>query len=300
MRIADEIMSNSMASQLTQVSTRLSRLQSEIASGIKLQRPSDDPDGALRAATLRTGLAKTEQYQKTVDFANSWLKSEDTALDQVQQLIREARSIALAAVNPRSAQERETYAQQVDQIINAMKQTANSTDGAHYLFAGHQTTTTPFTGAPGAIVYAGDVGTRTLEIGEGLPLTLNHSGAQVFNMNGTADATQPDLFETLSAISTQARNGDATGLTQSITELDAHVTRVTGLRAETGTRLQQLELSSSRLSQASEVLNSMLGEVESVDITEALVHLKEQENIYQAASYVASSLSRGGLLSWLR
>jgi flagellar hook-associated protein 3 FlgL len=300
MRIADEMMTSNLASHLGRVSSRLARLQLEVASGIKLQRPSDDPDGALRAATLRTGLAQAEQYKKTVNYASSWLKSEDTALDQVQQLMREVRGIALTAVSPRSEQERETYAQQVDQVIDALKQVANSTDGMHYLFAGHQTLSVPFDGTPGAITYAGDAGNRQLEIGEGLTMSLNHTGGQVFNMGGTADAGLPDLFTTLAAISTQARAGDSTGLTQSIAQLDVHATRVTAIRAQTGTRLQQLEMATSRLTDTTLVLNDLLGEVESVDITEALVHLKEQENVYQAASYVASSLASGGLLSWLR
>jgi flagellar hook-associated protein 3 FlgL len=300
MRIADNMMSSSLATHLSQVSNRLARLQSEVSSGISLQKPSDDPDGALRAAILRSGLSQNAQYQKTVKHAEAWLKSEDTALDTVQRLVREARSIGLESSNPRSVKERETYARQIDQLVDGIKQAANSSDGVHYLFAGFQTLTTPFSGTPGAIAYTGDAGAKTVEISEGMSLTINHSGAQVFNMGGADDATLPDLFETLSTMSAQALAGDTTGLQSSLAELDQHGTRLISLRAETGTRLQQVELGTERLTQTDLVLNDLLGAVESVDITEALVHLKEQENVYQAASYVASALTRGGLLSWMR
>ncbi len=300
MRIANNMMTGNLASHLSRVSARMARLQSEVSSGISLQKPSDDPDGALRAAMLRSGLARTAMFEKTVKYAESWLKSEDTALDTLQRLVREARSIGVAAANPLSAEARETYARQLDQLIDGVKQAANSTDGVHYLFAGFQTLTSPFTGVPGAIGYAGDDGAKSVEMSEGMSLTVNHAGDVVFNMGGAADATLPDLFTTLAAMSGQVRTGDSDGLQQSLADLDQHATRLVSVRAETGTRLQQVELASSHLTQTGLVLQDLLGSVESADITEAIVHLKEQENVYQAASYVASSLMNGGLLYWLK
>ncbi|HOS44793.1 MAG TPA: flagellar hook-associated protein FlgL, partial [Armatimonadota bacterium] len=220
MRIANNMMTGNLASHLSRVSARIARLQVEVASGISLQKPSDDPDGALRAAMLRSGLARTAMYEKTVNYAEAWLKSEDTALDTLQRLVREARAVGIAAANPRSPEERETYARQLDQLIDGVKQAANSTDGVHYLFSGFQTLTTPFTGAPAGIGYAGDAGVKAIEISEGMSLTVNHAGDVVFNMGGAADAALPDLFATLATMSARTRAGDSDGLQQSLAELD--------------------------------------------------------------------------------
>jgi flagellin-like hook-associated protein FlgL len=131
-------------------------------------------------------------------------------------------------------------------------------------------------------------------------LQFNHSGDQVFNMGGVANPTQPDLFASVSALAADIRSGNIAGIQAQIDELDTHMTRVTAMRAETGNRLQQVNLGADRLDQTKSVLSELLGDTEGSDITVALVQLKEQENVFQAASYVGSTLSQGGLLQWLR
>ncbi|MHB9130813.1 MAG: flagellar hook-associated protein FlgL [Armatimonadota bacterium] len=298
MRVPNSIMVRDVTSRLSQVSEKLSRLQVEVSSGLRIQRPSDDPNGALRATSLRSDLAQFGQYKMATTDSTSWLKSEDVSLGQLQGLIRQVRTHALEASNPQGSESLSAIAAQVDTLNVNLVQVANSSDGTRYLFAGYKTTTVPFSAAPGpAVTYAGDSGARIETIGPGLTLQINHTGDQVFH---TGVAGENDLFQTVSTLSDAIRTNNRTQITTALNELDAHMARVTSTRAETGVRLQQINLSQDRLDQNTLTLTNLLTNTEGSDLTEALVHLKEQENIFQAATYVASSLAKGGLLNWLR
>ncbi|HEY3418641.1 MAG TPA: hypothetical protein VGM23_17330, partial [Armatimonadota bacterium] len=86
MRVTNIMMANSVSEQLALSGDRLTRLQTDVASGVRIHRPSDDPDGALRATRLRTGLNYISNYQTAAKSANMWLKGEDVALGQMQDL----------------------------------------------------------------------------------------------------------------------------------------------------------------------------------------------------------------------
>lgn len=301
MRVPDGLQVQMLTKSLAQATARMQRYQLEVASGLRIQRPSDDPAGTQRAANLRTGLSKVTQYTTTTNDAQAWLKSEDTALGTMEDTLRQIRNYGLQGNNPTTAEGRDTLAQQIKTAAGTLKQALNSTDGMRSLFSGNQTTSTPFQGTPPAgVTYQGDTGVRRIEIGDGITLNLNHSGEQVANLNSSTDAALPDMFTTIDQLMTAVQNNDSDGISSGIQELDKHLTRLTTLRAETGVKLQQTDLALDQLSQQKVSLTELLSNTEDADITESLVHLKEQENLYQAATYVSSTLGQGGLLDWLR
>lgn len=300
MRIPDARMAYLVGDQLAQTSDRLAKLQIDVSSGVCIRRPSDDPEGAQRALELRSGLARVEQYQSTANDASSWLKTEDSALGSMQTLIRQVRDYALQGNNPLSTESRNALGAQIDAVKKSLMQVANTSDGTRYVFGGFQTLTPPLQQQAGSIQYTGDQGAMTVMLGDDMPMQLNTNGAALFNMGGAADASSSDLFATLDTLSQAVRSGDQTTITSSISDLDTHATRIATARGTTGIRLQQVNLALDRLAQSQDVMNESLTNTEGTDLTSAIVELKTQENVQQAVSYVASNLSRGGLLSWLR
>jgi flagellar hook-associated protein 3 FlgL len=293
-------MSSIIDQQLAVVTDRLSRLQREISSGIRIQRPSDDPAGAVRATNLKTGIALVNQYRSAVDDSTLWLKTEDSALGSIIDLTRQVREAGLRGANPQPDGTREALGKQIEALRTSLMQVANTSDGLRYIFAGHKTMTVPFEVNAGAVTYAGDDNVKHISIGAGVTLELNHSGADVFNMGGAADATLPDLFATIDALTTAVKTGDQTAATTLVGDLDQHLTRITGIRAETGNRLMLVELSGQQLDESKLVMNELLSNTESTDLAQTLVELKNQEILFQSATFVASTLGQNGVLQWLR
>jgi flagellar hook-associated protein 3 FlgL len=288
------------------VTERLDKARAAVASGKRIDRPSDDPSAAAELTRLRGGLSRIGHDQEAARTANLWLKSEDVALGDVQNVLRQVRTSGLAGANPQSSQARAALAVQIRSLGETLLQKANATDGTQPIFAGYKSGATPFGGSLGAVTYAGDAGDRQVTIGEGITLTIGHSGADVFNMDvgGVADTrpdvTQPSLFASVEALATAVEAGDTAAIQQGLAALDAHGERIGQIRVQTGIRLQQVNLAEDRLASAKLTLNDRIGDVEAADLSEALVELQTQENVYQALTYVTSKLGRGGLIDWLR
>jgi len=301
MRVPDSLRVQMMKISLSTAAERLQRYQLELASGVRIQRPSDDPAGAQRISNLNSNLSKITQYLATANDAIAWLKSEDSALGNMTDSLRQIRDDALQAANPDMGGTRETMVGHIKASVGFLLQSLNASDGARFLFGGNKTQTVPFNGdLTVGITYAGDDGERRVALTESITLSLNHTGSEVTNLGGISDPTQPDLFQTLNDLITAIQSGDQTAIAVQIDTLDRHLERVLNIRGEAGIKLNQAQLAMDQLSQSRLILTSLLNETESSDLTEVMIHLKEQENVMQAATYVASTLGQGGLLNWLK
>lgn len=301
MRVPDSLRISITNSTLSSTSERIQQYQTEVSSGLRILKPSDDPAGAQYAAMLRTNLTKIDQYQSTANDAQSWLKSEDVALSSISDTIQSIKNVALQAANPMATVTQGSLLKEISASVTTLQQSLNATDGSRYLFAGNKTQTVPFQGtAPATVTYAGDDGTRRITIGDGINLVLNHTGSEIANLNGASDAALPDIFTTINSLVTAIQTGDQQGITASLKDLDAHAGRITDIRADNGVRLDQTQLATDRLEQTKVTLNEQLSNTEDCDLTDVLVKLKEQENVMQAATYVASTIGQGGLLQWLK
>ena len=89
MRVPDNLRLQMMTANMATAAERLQRYQIELSSGLRIQRPSDDPSGAQRASNLRSNLARVGQYEATTRDAQAWLKSEDSALGNIITSLRQ-------------------------------------------------------------------------------------------------------------------------------------------------------------------------------------------------------------------
>ncbi len=80
----------------------------------------------------------------------------------------------------------------------------------------------------------------------------------------------------------------------------ASLDQVLNYRAIVGAKANRLEISKSRLSENSVNLSELLSETEDIDMSEAILKLKTEENIYQAALAVGTRIIQPFLLDFLR
>ena len=66
----------------------MNETQLQLATGRKINKPSDDPVGITYGLRYRAELASNEQYQKNVDNAISWLEFNDTVLNQTGNVLQ--------------------------------------------------------------------------------------------------------------------------------------------------------------------------------------------------------------------
>src|SRR5438045_9543177 len=99
MRITQQMIMDTTLHNIELNQDRIETLQSQITSGSRISKPSDDPIGAARALNLDDSIAQSQQYQRNIDQAKSWLHSTDSTLDAVTQTIQRVRELAVAGAH---------------------------------------------------------------------------------------------------------------------------------------------------------------------------------------------------------
>ena len=188
MRITDRMRYNSTRGDLNRLHTRSSKIYQELSSGRRINRPSDDPFGALQATALSTHRRLLDQYSRNIDTARINLYAADNAMGQAVTMLTQARTLLITGVSV--VGESETHAVMADSMAEIKEELfnlANGRVGDNFIFGGFQNTRKPYTQdeITGRISYRGDQGTMRIEVGEGALLDTALQGASAFGVGST-------------------------------------------------------------------------------------------------------------------
>ena len=93
MRITNNIILHNTSSNINGNKINVDTLNNQMTTQKKIQRPSDDPVVAIRALRLRSTLSEIDQYyEKNIPDAESWLDVTETAMTNMQDLIKTIRT----------------------------------------------------------------------------------------------------------------------------------------------------------------------------------------------------------------
>ena len=182
MRISTSSIHHAALTALLSQQSILSKTQTQIASGKRVQTPADDPVAAVHILELQRSLAESEQFEANANMAKNRLTLEEQALADANTLMQRVRELTIqgsnASVDPAS---RKMLAQEVRGHVKELMDIANRRDAnGEYLFSGYATLTQPFAASGGAISYFGDQGNRALQTGQDQRVVDGHSGQDVF------------------------------------------------------------------------------------------------------------------------
>jgi flagellar hook-associated protein 3 FlgL len=159
---------------------RFANLQTEMSSGRRINKPSDDPSGTLRDLGYRTEIANIVQYQKNINRAQSWVKTYDDLMADMKDVMTTVKEIAISASNGNyDAIARAGSATEVESAIDHFLQLGNSRIENRYILSGNLTQTQPFTRSTNGFVYGGDFGDIEFEVSSKLRQTVNVPGGNL-------------------------------------------------------------------------------------------------------------------------
>lgn len=165
---------------------KLARLQEQISTGVRLNKPSDDPAAAAKVLELEQSVSLNLQYQSNIDLAEQRLSQQDTVLAGYDNLLTRVRELAIQANNaPVDAVSRNAIAAEIDERLNELLSLANTIDAnGDYLFAGYQNNSAPFTtattGSRDHVDFNGDAGVRSIQISRVRQLDVDIPGQEIF------------------------------------------------------------------------------------------------------------------------
>jgi flagellar hook-associated protein 3 FlgL len=292
-RMTQRMMSQSAFRGMQTSLDRLAKVQEQLSTGKLINRPSDDPTGAVSSMRFRVSVAEQKQYARNANDAVAWLNQIDATLSSMTDQTRRARDLALRGANEGSMgpQAREALAIEIDQIREGLLQTANATYLGRPVFggitAGGQAydENGAFVGVPGAV-------TRT--VADGVKIRVDVEGPDVVGPDGD------NVFDALQGLADALRSNDQAGIRAAADSLSAHQARITDVQSSIGARTNRVEQAQTAAGDAELSLTASLAEIESTDLPKATVDLQLQEVAYQAALAATARVMQPSLLDFLR
>jgi flagellar hook-associated protein 3 FlgL len=162
----------------------LAKLQNQMALGLRVTTPADDPIAYVHIQELQRSQSESEQFAKNSTLAKNRLNLEEQAFVDMSNAMGRVRELMVSAGNTAtlSDADRKSIATELAQRLDEMQDIANRQDGnGEYLFAGYSTKTQPFAGGSGSpISYVADQGARQLQVSSTQRMADSHNGYEVF------------------------------------------------------------------------------------------------------------------------
>jgi flagellar hook-associated protein 3 FlgL len=181
-RMSTSALHASAVREMTRQQTLLSKTQSQVGSGLRIQTPADDPIATTRILAMEQNRARLEQYGRNSDILTARLGLGEQALADatgVLQSVRERAIQANSGVLDDTA--RRSIATEIRARAQELLDIANRQDSnGEYLFAGFSSLTRPFSKTATGVVYAGDQGVRSLQVGADQKVADGISGTDLF------------------------------------------------------------------------------------------------------------------------
>lgn len=168
--------------------------QTQLTTGQRLQRVSDDPAAARRVMDLTAQREAISRHISAGERGQAWLNSSTAALSDITDSLARARELAVQGANGTLASgDRAAIAAELDAILGNVLAAANSQLDGRHLFAGTRTESLPFqlmTGTDGDqwVQYLGDQHSYAVEVAPAVFHELTLPGSEVF-ASGPRSAT---------------------------------------------------------------------------------------------------------------
>jgi len=228
LRITNNILSQNLLRNLESAQGRMDQLQNQLSSGLRINRPSDDPVGIQNALALKSNISNVEQWKNNADRALEYMNTTDSTLGGMTSMLQRVRELTLEGANGSlTVDDKAKLALEIDQIAAQIHLTANTQVGSKYIFSGTATdqelqkwvpSTDPDTGEPikdpitgadtGIWQTQGNDQDVKFEVGNNVAIAISVNGQTLFGADGT---TPPGIFETLSKLSNALKSKDADG-----------------------------------------------------------------------------------------
>lgn len=186
MRVTTNLIFNQNLRAINSSQGNLSDIQTQLASGKKLLRPSDDPVGASQVIRLTEEIDKITQFQRNNDLVTNALELQETTLRSMNDVVNRARVLTVQSGNGiLSAPDKKALGAEIEQLRNQLVDLMNSQNASgEYIFSGYQSGQQAFEFNPSAsdkrISFIGDDGTNVIQLSDSVSIQSTSSGKTLF------------------------------------------------------------------------------------------------------------------------
>lgn len=294
---------NRSLAQMASLRGGIERAQTQIATGSRIERGSDDPAAAaqLRSVARRERLASVEGDNAAQLGQDLAAASEE--VEAVKALLQRARELALQAANtPTGADGRQAIAFELEQLTEELFSRANAAAlTGEPLFAGLSSGAAFTRDALGNVTYAGTATSGAVPVAAGTAIDRGLPGSEVFEFD--LGGTPSSAFAVLGGLAAALNGGSPDPAGAALAALDGIDAALdTANRAQTifGTRLAWVEQVQQQQADRGIALAERRSRVGDTDIAEAIARLQQSLTALEASQAAFARVSELNLFRALR
>jgi flagellar hook-associated protein 3 FlgL len=300
MRVTTNMAVDTLVTNIDRSFERIVRFQTELSSGTRLNKLSDDPAAIERSLGLRGELRNIEQFKKNIDDGTGWLELHEITLADLEGLFIEARGLAVqGASDTVNVSQRRAIGEQIDQFVEHAFSLSQSRFRNRFIYAGTRTSEIPYRlqkaedGATTGVEPTGpNDGRIERQVGEGTTMQVNVPGSEVFEGENNA-------FDVLLRLRDALNANEVEGIRASLDEVEQVREHISTVRGVIGARTNRMEITRNVLDRVEVEMTSILSADEDVDLTAAIVNLRQEQDIFQAALATGNTIVPQSLMDFI-
>jgi flagellar hook-associated protein 3 FlgL len=300
MRVDPYFVTNLVGS-LDQTQATEQQLTSELSSGVRVTSLSQDPVASGENVLLLSQIQRDDSFTQSSSLVQGQLQVADSALGSVVSQLTAAISAATSANNgTMNASDLKSVSNQIAGIRDEVLSLANTSYQGQYIFAGGQTSTSPFSlssgTSPATTTYNGDEDVNSIQTPNGQSIQLNIPGDQIFDASGGNS-----VLAALNSLVADYASGTASSSAVSDTEsLGTALNYVSQQRVVIDNSLTRLTAASDSVASEKTQLTATQTDLMQADVAQVSTQLSLSETQQTALEDVIAQLGSNNLFAKLQ
>jgi flagellar hook-associated protein 3 FlgL len=285
---------------VNQISRRLETAQRRIATGIRLNRVSDDPNRIATLLRARANLSAAGQIHANLGRIQVEVDAGELALQNVVVLFERAHTLAAqGATTTQTAQTRVAIAQEIGSILEQVVGRAATQVEGRFIFSGDADGVAPYTldltQATPVSAYLGAAQTRVAQHPNGRTFALGRTAQEIFD----SAVPEDNAFAALTALRDALLADDETAVRTALDGLGRVEAHLNSQLAYYGALQNQILEAREFGDNLRLQLRSQISEIEDADLSEAILDLNQTQIQQEAALRARASVPRTSLFDYL-
>lgn len=317
MRVTNSMLVNQFMRDTQNNLGNMQIIQKQLTSGKTVNKASDDPLKVSRIMQLNRELKANEQYNKNISSTLNYLDTADTALGQLNEVLKNINDNLMAAGNGAySTEEREAIRNTINEQIGHMGQILNTNFDGKYIFGGTRTGSKPIEVVKDndGINHLTIVGSNNpaelekldtklvVEVSQGVTLEYTNSVTDLFTFTNSKGETK-DIRVIMDDIMNNLGSGDSAAIEkltgQNLTDIQDFQNHVLKTRSEVGAMQNRMKDAKSKNEDETFNMTEILSETEDIDFAETIINLMTLQSVYQASLQVSAKVLQPTLINYL-
>ena len=272
--------------QMGTLRVSVERLQTQIATGVRLERGSDDPIAASRLRALTRLETRGQTEAENAARLGQDLSETANQIEGVTSILQRARELAVAAATDTVGENgRAAIADELEQMSDELFARSNSSSitGAP-LFAGTAGAPAFLRDASGVVTYNGNSQNGTIPVAPGTEIERGVTGQQVFEFD--VNGTPSNAFAVLTDLAVALRGGaadPAQTARDALVGIDAGLDTANRSQTVIGTRMSWVEsIQQDQDTRAIDVADKR-SQIGDTDIADTIVRLQQTLTALEAS-----------------